>query len=71
LVAIGIEKIKESKNNPQIASPMATNQNSTIAPGNDDENFDDRARNNTESTLQDEELAEESQKLVSISSKDE
>jgi hypothetical protein len=81
LVAIGIEKIKESKNNPQISSPTAKKQNSEVAPGNDDDNFDDTsARNNTESTLQDEELTkprvssridEESQNLISESSKEE
>ena len=79
LVAIGIEKIKESRNNPQVPTPTAKKQSSEIAPGDNDENFNDSPRN-MESSTQDEEssstprlssrMDEESQGLVSKSSKD-
>jgi len=79
LVVIGIEKIKESKNNRQISSPTARKQSSKIVLGDDDANFNDSARN-TESSIQDEELYkprvspridEESQGLITQSNKDE
>jgi hypothetical protein len=67
LLLIGIEKIKESKNNPQIPSPTAKKQTSEVVPGNGDENLEDGARKNQSSGFVD----EESQELLPTTSKDE
>lgn len=71
LVAIGIEKIRESKNNSQIPTPTAKKQNNEIVLGDDQEMFDDSIRNTESNTRESSTVDEEIQELLTKTSKEE